>query len=651
MSPSADLAERVENAQVFAAWAKVYDTQANPLLALEERYLARLLPDTKDRHVLDVGCGSGRWLSHFVRGGPASLHGLDSSSEMMEIAARKQLANTELIHAELPLIPIASASKDFVLASFVLSYVEDLEQCASELARVVRPGGDLFLSDMHPGTAAALGWKRGFDTAGQAYRLKVQTRPLADLIRTFAAHGFALAVSLEPPFGEREHELFHAAGKEASWHQAEGWPAIYVLHLRRMPTHATRTKTQEALHLHGAHCALGGQERLAASVTVDDGRIASIVAEAAQIATQPANETHQIDLTGYLLLPGLVNAHDHLEFALFPRLGSPPYENATKWALDIQATEAETIALHKRVPKEIRLWWGGIRNLLCGATTVCQHNPLDAALLREDFPVRVVTKYGWDHSYTFANDIPSALEETAADAPFLIHACEGVDRAAADELYALDAMGALEERTVLIHGLALDAEGAALLNQRHSSLIVCPSSNSFLFATTPKPEVLGSLERLALGSDSPLTSKGDLLDEICFAASACDLNEDELFAMVTQEAARLLRLRGGEGSMRAGAGADLIAVTQRAGSPAQVLSKLNWRDVELVIVGGVVQLASSAIFDRLTAEVRRALVPLMVENELRWLRAPVTRLLAAAEDVLGHGNVRVGGLRVSGVQV
>jgi hypothetical protein len=103
--------------------------------------------------------------------------------------------------------------------------------------------------------------------------------------------------------------------------------------------------------------------------------------------------------------------------------------------------------------------------------------------------------------------------------------------------------------------------------------------------------------------------------------------------------------------MRAGAGADLIAVTQRAGSPAQVLSKLNWRDVELVIVGGVVQLASSAIFDRLTAEVRRALVPLMVENELRWLRAPVTRLLAAAEDVLGHGNVRVGGLRVSGVQV
>jgi cytosine/adenosine deaminase-related metal-dependent hydrolase/ubiquinone/menaquinone biosynthesis C-methylase UbiE len=651
VSSTTELAKSAENAHAFAAWAKVYDTQANPLLALEERYLTRLLPDTKDRHVLDVGCGSGRWLSHFVRGGPASLHGLDSSREMMEIAARKQLANTELIHAELPQIPVASASKDLVLASFVLSYVEDLERCASELARVIGPGGDLFLSDMHPGTAAALGWKRGFDTAGQAYRLKVQTRPVADLISRLAAHGFELAVCLEPTFGDREYELFRAAGKEAAWQQAAGWPAIYVLHFRKLSTCPTRTKTHGAFHLQGAQCALGGHERLAASVTADSGCIASIVAEAAPVATQPANETHPIDLTGYLLFPGLVNAHDHLEFALFPRLGSPPYENATQWALDVQAQESETIALHKKVPKEIRLWWGGIRNLLCGVTTVCEHNPLDPVLLSSDFPVRVVTKYGWDHSYAFANDIRSALEETAADAPFLIHACEGVDRAAAEEFYALDAMGAIEERTVLIHGLALDAAGAALLNQRGSALIICPSSNSFLFEKTHKRELLCSIERLALGSDSPLTATGDFLDEIRFAGGACDLHEDELFAMVTDAAPRLLRLRGGEGSMRVGAVADLIAVTQRAGSPAQVLSKLNWHDVELVIVGGLVQLASSVIFDQLTAEMRQGLIPLMVENEVRWLRAPATRLLAAAEDVLGYGNVRVGGLRVSRIEV
>jgi len=35
-----------------------------------------------------------------------------------------------------------------------------------------------------------------------------------------------------------------------------------------------------------------------------------------------------MDLAGHLILPGLINAHDHLEFNLYPRLGRGPYPNA-----------------------------------------------------------------------------------------------------------------------------------------------------------------------------------------------------------------------------------------------------------------------------------------------------------------------------------
>jgi ubiquinone/menaquinone biosynthesis C-methylase UbiE len=652
VNASPDREETMRNPHRFAVWAGVYDKQDNPLLSLEERYLARLLPDYKGKDVLDVGCGTGRWLRRLALGGPASLHGLDSSREMLRVAAGKHLANTQLTHAELPSLPATSASADLVLASFVLSYVDDLAQCALELARVTRAGGDLFISDMHPETAAALGWKRGFGAAGQAYMLQAEQRPIGAVVDTFASNGFALAASLEPPFGETEHALFRAKGRDTAWQQATGSPAIYLLHLRRTlhpRSLASPVNALDNLHLHGAHCALGPDEVLPASIATENGVIASIVTRTAPAGNRSV-PSHDVDLHGYLLFPGLVNAHDHLEFALFPRLGRPLYKNAVDWALDIQANENETIALHKQVPKDVRLWWGGIRNLLCGATTVCHHNQFDPLLQNQDFPVRVVANYGWAHSVAFATDIASALKRTALDEPFFIHACEGVDQTSADELEVLDAIGAIEERSVLVHGLALDDTGAMLLNQRRASLIICPSSNHYLFGKTLTSGQLRSIERLAIGSDSPLTANGDLLDELRFARFACNLSAEELYGLVTDRAVRVVRLSRGEGTLRATALADLIAIRHRIGTSSTILTESSWRDVELVLIGGIVQLASSQIFDRLPTKLKKGLSPLVVEGELRWLRAPVSNLLDSAESVLGRGNVRIGGLRVSGVE-
>jgi len=633
-----------DNSGAFDAWAKVYDRQENPLLALEERYLPCLLPDCKEKHILDVGCGTGRWLTRLAGSHPASLHGVDVSPKMLEAAAAKNLANTRLNYGGLPSLPAASASADLALASFVLSYVEDLNQCASELARVMRADGDLYLSDMHPGTAAALGWKRGFETDGVAYRLATRTWPLARVIDAFTSHGFTVAALLEPPFGELERVLFQAHDKEEAWHQAAGRPAIYLLHLRRLPLRPLIADATHTLHLSGAQCALGAQEQLPASIAIEHDAVASIMSGSAQ---KSANRALTLDLNGYLLFPGLVNAHDHLEFALFPRLGSPPYENASQWAHDIQESAACTIALHQQIPKDIRLWWGAIRNLLCGVTTVCEHNPLHPTLQDSSFPVRVVKEYGWEHSIAFAKDIPSALKRTGDARPFFIHACEGIDGSAAAELHALDAMGALEERSVLVHGLALDAMGADLLNRRRAALVICPSSNNFLFQTTHTLERLRSIERLALGSDSPLTADGDLLDELRFARNKCGLHADELYPMVTDRSARIARLHRGEGTLRARSAADIVAIGHRPGSPAEILSSASWRDVELVLVGGEVKLASPKIFDRLPAEMRHGLLSLKIEDELRWLRAPVLTLLEAAENVLGTGNVYLGGLRIA----
>jgi hypothetical protein len=397
--------------------------------------------------------------------------------------------------------------------------------------------------------------------------------------------------------------------------------------------------------IRGARCAQRAGESAWHSIQIDSGRVARVGGKVSPSSISQAGCV-DIDLTGYLVLPGLVNAHDHLQFALYPRLGDPPYGNYVAWGEDIHHKFAGVIATHHGVPKDTRLWWGGIRNLLCGVTTVCHHDPLWRVLQREDFPVRVVQQYGWSHSLTLGGDLLKAHEATPCGAPFIMHACEGVDARAERELHELSRLGVLDASTVLVHGLALDGAELDLLRSRRVSLIVCPSSNDFLFKQLPSINILGGIENLALGNDSPLTAEGDLLDEIRFAIRRCDIHPDRAYAMVTEAPAAALRLREREGTIGEAGVGDLIAVRDTGCRPADTLESLSMHNVEFVMIGGCVQLASEAVWERLASEARDGLEPLWIDGIVRWLRAPVEELLSQAEAVLGVGQVRLGGRAV-----
>ncbi len=345
-------------------------------------------------------------------------------------------------------------------------------------------------------------------------------------------------------------------------------------------------------------------------------------------------------------MPGLINAHDHLQFATFPRLGNPPYQSYIDWGEDIHATLSQVIAKHKSVSRHVRLWWGGIRNLLCGVTTVCHHDKLWPELQREDFPVRVVQRYGWAHSFALGGDLQQAYSATPEGCAFIVHACEGVDDAARGELAGLDGFGVLDANTVLVHGLAIDEAGVALMQERKASLIVCPSSNQFLYRRLPDMELLGRVENVALGNDSPLSAKGDLLDEVRFAIESCSIAPDQAYRMVTETAAKVLRLREGKGSIEISGAADLIAIRDTGNNAADKLRTLSMTDIEFVMVEGQVQLASEKIRPLLPPHMKQGLEPLWIDGVIRWLRAPVKKLLQEAEAVLGAGEVRLGGRAV-----
>lgn len=404
-----------------------------------------------------------------------------------------------------------------------------------------------------------------------------------------------------------------------------------------------------SIAIHGARCAIGPNEAVHARIEIAAGRVTRIQSSSTSF-TAPKRVREQIDLTGFLLLPGLINAHDHLQFALFPRLAIPPYQNYIDWGEDIHRTFAESISLHKAVPKNIRLWWGGIRNLLCGVTTVCHHDPLWSELSRNDFPVRVLQRYGWAHSLALGRDVQTRRNATPAGCPFIIHAGEGVDTNARMEVFHLEQMGLLDSDTVLVHALALDPEGATLLRERDASIILCPSSNHFLFAQLPPLSLLSGIGNLAIGSDSSLTATGDLLDEVRFAIRACGISPHIAYGMVTDSPAAILRLNHSAGSVAISGAADLIAVRDKGGSPAEALQTLSAEDVELVMIRGRIQLASSAMLNRLPTLALTNLEPLSINGNIRWLRAPVSDLMEQAENVLGRGNVRLAGKSVRALE-
>jgi len=290
------------------------------------------------------------------------------------------------------------------------------------------------------------------------------------------------------------------------------------------------------------------------------------------------------------------------------------------------------------------LWWGGLRNLLAGVTTVCHHNPYEAATFTEEFPVRVVHSFGWAHSLAF-DDVAMRHAECGADEPFLLHAGEGVDEMSTLELERLCSLGVLDPRCVLVHGVALTQQDIELLNEAGASVVWCPSSNRFLFGRTIDVRRLRKLNRLALGTDSALTAAGDLVDELREAAIYSDFSARELYELVTNSPARLLHLRHGEGRIAIQGVADFVAVRDSFRTGAEALSSVSAEDIELVISRGRVVLASSAMLERLSPESKAGLKPLEVEGLVRWVRAPLGKLFHDAVSQLGC-DLMLGGKRV-----
>jgi ubiquinone/menaquinone biosynthesis C-methylase UbiE len=300
---------------LFDRWADVYDSALNPLLMLEEQTLPPLLPSITGQHVLDVGCGTGRWLSRLAALQPGSLIGVDGSAEMLRRAREKLDPTAHLLQSDAHALPVPDASQDFILSSFVVSYLKDLAAFAFECERALKPGGHLLLSDMHPKTARQRGWTRSFTAEGETFRITVWPQQLTQIVKAFSRAGFKIIALREASFSSAQRPVFEETGRLHDFLALAGVPAIYLLKLRK-PLHAQRQTaagSSNGLQIANAPRSTSQSTWTDAFLSIEKG---SIVPGGS--LCHSADEA--IDLSGYVLLTGLIDSAHDLDRRIAPPL-------------------------------------------------------------------------------------------------------------------------------------------------------------------------------------------------------------------------------------------------------------------------------------------------------------------------------------------
>jgi ubiquinone/menaquinone biosynthesis C-methylase UbiE len=211
----------------YERWARTYDETPNPLLALEERHLSSILPDVAGRNVLDLGCGTARWLSRLLARGAGSVVGIDFSAAMLSVARRRAGNGNRLVLADALHLPFQTSAFDFVLSSFALSHIEDLQAVARELARTMKLDGRLVISEMHP-DAFAQGWRPGFRDMQGSVRIEAVNHSSESVISCFRSNEFALHKLHDLFFAEPERPIFRNAMRGGMFDSASQVAAIQV---------------------------------------------------------------------------------------------------------------------------------------------------------------------------------------------------------------------------------------------------------------------------------------------------------------------------------------------------------------------------------------------------------------------------------------
>lgn len=222
-------------APAYDLWAAGYDDQpGNLMLDLDEAVFGVLLGriNAKGKTVADIGCGTGRHWKKILDMQPASLSGFDVSAGMLEKLKTKFPGASTYLLKDHHLPGLGSGSCDLVLSTLAVAHIEEIEAALQEWDRVLKPGGEIIITDYHP-LALAKGGKRTFSHNGKTVAVKNHVHSIEKMRKLMGQLGWQEIRFMQRVIDDSVKEYYVQQQALPLFESFRNVPILYGIHLKK----------------------------------------------------------------------------------------------------------------------------------------------------------------------------------------------------------------------------------------------------------------------------------------------------------------------------------------------------------------------------------------------------------------------------------
>ncbi len=178
--------------EAYNNWASQYDTNINKTRDLEGKALRTVLSGISFESCLEIGCGTGKNTVWFAEKA-GQITSVDLSEEMLAKAKEKITTDkVQFVQADITTDwRFRNQLYDLVSFSLVLEHIETLEHIFKETAAALKPGGHVYIGELHPFKQYA-GSKARFETAEGVQVVDCFNHHITDFIQAAQKNGLTL---------------------------------------------------------------------------------------------------------------------------------------------------------------------------------------------------------------------------------------------------------------------------------------------------------------------------------------------------------------------------------------------------------------------------------------------------------------------------